>query len=229
MTESIENALSTCERALAAGEPLDLKGKGFWRAVGQVKRNPELIEEYADRIAEIDRVAFEAWAWKTFPIRLGDALLWAGTVIGLAVISTAYYVDAPWNGLLLLAGTGALLATTHGLAHLVVGRAMGIRFTHWFIGSLAQPQPGVKTDYATYLRTAPRKRAWMHASGALATKLTPFLMLGAAWGADVPSWAWWVLIVLGILMIVSDLALSITKGDWKKFRREMGVARSLEA
>ncbi len=160
---------------------------------------------------------------------LGDVLLWIGTIAGFGLVTAAYYVEAPWNGLLLLAGTGVLVTTLHGLAHLSVGRLAGMRFTHWFIGSPTRPQPGVKVDYATYLRCPPRRRAWMHASGALATKAMPFLLLGAAWGAGVPAWTWWALIALGAAMIATDAAWSVKRSDWKKFKREMRVAADLEA
>lgn len=226
--QDIERVLAECEEQLAGGGDLDIKSSGFWKAVGRVKRDPALIERFADRIGAIDRAAFERWAFRTFPMAVGDAILWLGTLAALAVIAAGYYVDEPWNALLLLAGTAGLLATTHGLGHLVVGRALGMRFTHWFIGDLRQPQPGVKTDYATYLRVAPRKRAWMHASGALVTKAIPFFLLGAAWGMAAPGWAWAVLIALGVLMIVTDVTLSTKQADWRKFRREMAIARELE-
>jgi hypothetical protein len=217
--------LSRCEELLEAGEPLDLKAEGFWRAVGKVKRDQSMVEEYADRIGSIDRLAFEAWVFRSFPIGFGEALLWLGTVAGLAVIAAGYYIDEPQNALLLLAGTGMLLLVTHGLGHLIVGRAVGIRFTRWFIGTLARPQPGVKTDYTSYLRVSARRRAWMHASGALVTKAVPFLMLGAAWGMEAPAWAWVALIVIGVLQIVTDLTLSVKQSDWKKYRREMAIAK----
>lgn len=224
----IETVLSTCEQKLAAGESINLGTEGFWRKVGQVKRDPALVERYAERIGQIDRQAFEAWALRSFPIRLGEALLWLGTVISLAIVAAAYYVDEPWNGLLLLAGTGGLLVTTHGLGHLIIGRLVGMRFTHWFIAELARPQPGVKTDYASYLRTPARRRAWMHASGALTTKAMPFLMLGAAAGMEAPFWSWIVLIGIGVVMIITDVTMSTKNSDWKKFNREMAIARQLD-
>jgi len=38
-----------------------------------------------------------------------------------------------------------------------------------------------------------------------------------------------VLIALGVLQIVTDLTLSTKSSDWKKFRRERGVARDIQA
>jgi hypothetical protein len=103
-----------------------------------------------------------------------------------------------------------------------------MRFTHWFIADLARPQPGVKTDYASYLRTPARRRAWMHASGALTTKAMPFLMLGAAAGMSAPLWSWIALIGIGVVTIITDITMSTKRSDWKKFNREMAIARHLE-
>lgn len=217
----IASVLDTCEARLERDGTVDLRATGFWRAVGTVKRDPDLVEPFADRIAAIDRAAFEQWALLTVPYRLGTILAVLATLAGLAVITAGYYVDAPWNGLLLLAGTGTLLVPTHGLGHLVVGARSGMRFTHWFVGTISMPQPGVKIDYATYLRTPARSRAWMHASGALVTKAIPLLMLGAAWGMDAPGWASVVLIATAAVTIATDVFWSTKSSDWKKYRREL--------
>ena len=88
--------------------------------------------------------------------------------------------------------------------------------------------PGLKTDYASYLRVAPTARAWMHASGALTTKVAPFLVLALAstYDVDAPGWAVAVLWVLGIGQIVTDVVFSTRRSDWKKVRRELAVARA---
>jgi hypothetical protein len=103
---------------------------------------------------------------------------------------------------------------------------MGMRFTHWFIGKISQPQPGVKVDYSTYLRTPASRRAWMHASGAITTKVTPFALIGAAVAADLPSWAVWGVPVVGVAAIVTDILWSTKHSDWMKFRREMEFAQT---
>jgi hypothetical protein len=65
----------------------------------------------------------------------------------------------------------------------------------------------------------------MHASGAIATKLAPFVAL-AFWPASVaPPWAAWGLVALDALEITTDALFSVRSGDWKKVRRELRVAR----
>ncbi len=220
----IENTLAAAEATMAEDGALDVKTLGFWRAVGAVKRDAAFVEEFADRIAVIDRRAFEQWALLTIPFMVGTVLAVLGTLGGLAVIASAYYVDDPLAALLLIAGTGVLMVALHGLGHVVVGRAAGMRFTHWFIGTIARPQPGVKVDYATYLRTPARDRARMHAAGAVVTKAVPFVMLGAAWGMGAPWWAWAALLLIGTGSIATDVLWSTKSSDWKKYAREMRYA-----
>ena len=56
----VEAILDDAERAVGAGAPL--APTGFWKAVTALKKNPALVEAYADRIARIDRAALKAWA-----------------------------------------------------------------------------------------------------------------------------------------------------------------------
>lgn len=216
----IEATLDAAELAVASGAPVG--PTGFWSAVAAVKREPALVEAYANRIARIDRAALKAWALVTVPLWLGNVVMIGGTMVGLAFVAWAYSLDGAVSGISFLVGFGIILVTTHGLAHLVVGGLLGMRFTHWFSASLRRPNPGVKVDYATYLRASPSARAWMHASGAIFTKIVPFALLGAAIAAEVPGWAVAVLILVGVVALVTDFLWSTKASDWKKFRREMG-------
>lgn len=221
----IERTLQACEAALDRPGKVDLAGLGFWKAVAAVKRDPLLVERYAQRIGRVDRDAFvRATRPLVFPAALGVVLEGAGTLAGIAILALTSALAAPWRELAYLVGAGALIGATHGLAHVVVGRAMGIGFTHWYSRPPTSPQPGFKTDYVTYLRAPARSRAWMHASGAIVSKIIPFLVaaLAAAGGAE--AWAVYVLLALGVFQLVTDVTLSTKASDWKKFRREMRLA-----
>jgi hypothetical protein len=221
----VEAILDAAEKAVSTGSPL--APTGFWKAVAAVKRDQALVEAHADRIARIDRASFKTWALVTVPLWLGNVLMIGGTLVGLALVARAYYLEGTGAGLVFLAGFGVVLVTTHGLGHLAVGSLMGMRFTHWFIGPLRPPlPPGVKLDYATYLRAPAVSRAWMHASGAIVTKTVPFVFLGAALAADLPAWVVWALVVIGLAQIGTDLFWSTKASDWKKFRREMSLAQT---
>ncbi|MDH3190157.1 MAG: hypothetical protein OEM39_05910 [Acidimicrobiia bacterium] len=197
---------------------------GFWKLVAQIKRQNDL-DPLIDQVAELDQRAFQQWAFFTVPLWLGTTVMVLGTMVGVLVVGLAYSAEGFVSGVWLVVGTGVLLVTTHGLAHLVVGAVGGIRFSSWFIGTIKMPQPGVKTDYSTYLRASPSSRAWMHASGAIATKSVPFLMLGAGVAADVPAWALIALVAIGVVTIVTDVLWSTSASDWKKFRREKAFAQ----
>jgi hypothetical protein len=220
---AIEEALARAESSVDGGG--GLAGTGFWAAVAEVKRQPELVERYAERIDAIDQRAHRSWAWLVIPLGLGTVLALIAVLVGLALVGYAYEVTGAGAVLLFLAGLGVLLAATHGLGHLVVGRVLGIRFHYWYVGEIVRPQPGVKLDYTTYLRADPLSRAWMHAAGAVVTKLIPFLLIPAAIAADLPVWVPWGLAGLGTAMIVTDVVWSAKASDWKKFRREMAYTR----
>jgi hypothetical protein len=221
----IDSALNAAEVQIAVGDAPQLRGTGFWPAVRAVKSEPGLIDQFSDRIGAIDRAAFNGWARLVVPIWIGTILAIVGVLVGGSIVSASAVVPQ-WNGIVFLAGTGVLIGTTHGLGHLVVGFIGGIRFYAWFIAA-GRPQPGVKTDYGTYLRATPRARAWMHASGAIVTKAVPFLLIPVATAiSSVPMWVTWALLALGVVQLLTDILWSTKSSDWAKFRREMVFHRA---
>ena len=224
--EDFREAFARIEAAVDRGES-DLASLGFWRLLREVKADPELSRRWADQAGRIDRRAFEARVSLRFPIWLGNLVLLMGTAFGAVAIVVALRVsDATAAGIGLIVAAVAWSVSLHDLAHWAVGRLVGIRFVCYFLGGPFPPRPGLKIDYATYLRTDPGSRAWMHASGALATKVAPFVALGFWWTSAAPGWAAWVVVIYGILQIVTDVLFSTKSSDWKKVKRERRVARS---
>jgi hypothetical protein len=221
----IEKVLARCERELGEGRAPDLGAAGFWRAVGSIKRRPNLIARFADRVAVIDREAFRRRVRLCVPAPAGIALLTLGSLFAIVVLWIAAAFQPPARELVVLVGTGALLVSTHDLAHFVVGSIAGIHFTEWFVDLPPKPQPGLKIDYASYLRATPLARAWMHASGAIVSKLVPFAVLPYAVSIGAGAWALVALAAIGLGSIVTDATLSVRASDWKRFRREMKLAR----
>ena len=220
----VERILVESERALATSRRPDLTALGFWRAVAAVKRSPDLVRRHADRIGAIDRESFQRQVRLRFPVAAGLVLDLLGVGVGKVLLWLAFFVPSPQRELAILAGMGAVLVGSHTLVHYVVGRLLGIRFSHWFFVPPLRPQPGFKTDYASYLRTPARARAWMHASGAIVSKLVPFLTIPVALAAGAQSWAIWVLIAIAFGQLVTDAVFSTRASDWKRFRREMRAA-----
>lgn len=221
----IESTLQAIESSFDADPAADVAGTGFWKAVGALKSDPELIEEFADRVAAIDQEAFRRWALLIMPLGIGTVVALIGVGIGALFVALAFGAETPADGIFLLLGMFVLFTALHSLAHLVVGRVLGIRFTSWFVGTIKRPQPGVKIDYSSYLRTAPTRRAWMHAAGAIMSKAVPFLLIPIAIAAEVPAWTIGVLIGFGLMTITTDALLSVKSGDWKKFKRELAYSK----
>jgi hypothetical protein len=67
----------------------------------------------------------------------------------------------------------------------------------------------------------------MHASGALMTKLMPFLVLAFYRQTNSPPWAAFIVLLIGWGQIGTDIFLSTKTSDWKKVRRELRVAKEL--
>jgi hypothetical protein len=222
--ESYPDAFARIERAVDAGRT-DLGSLGFWRLVDSIKADPTLSDHWADAAGRIDRKAFEAGVRVRVPVWLGNAALLTGTLAGAVAVALALgTTSSTVAGLALVFAGGAWSVTLHDLGHWLAGRLAGIRFHAYFLRGFP-PLPGLKTDYATYLRTTPAARAWMHASGAIATKLAPFVAL-AFWPAtEAPAWSAFALLGMGILEIVTDVVFSVRSSDWKRVRRELRIAR----
>ena len=218
-----EAELSRIRHAVDDGDT-DLGELGFWRLVDAVKRDPALAMRLAAEIGEIDAEAFRRRTAVRLPVWLGNAVLSGGLVLGAALLAWAAVSDDPGQAAVgLMAAGGVLSVSVHDLAHWAVGRLEGIRFSSYFF-SRPLLQPGLKTDYATYLRASPQGRARMHAAGAVATKVAPFVSL-AVWPAtDAPAWAALVVLGYGLVQIVTDVLWSTKKSDWKRYARERRIA-----
>ena len=236
--EEYQDAFARIEREVEEGRG-DLGALGFWRLVRQIKRDPALSHHWAEEVGRIDRAAFERWVRLRFPVWFGNAVLLVGSAVLVAFVPVAVALardaaspEPVLPGLMLSAAAVGLATTLHDPAHWLVGRLAGIRFDWYFLDGPFRIQPGIKLDYASYLRASPGARAWMHAAGAVASKVAPFAVFAAAYlphrtaNYDLfPPWAMWGTLGFGVLQIVTDLWWSTRKSDWKKVRRELRVAR----
>ncbi|MBI3647281.1 MAG: hypothetical protein HY240_00725 [Actinobacteria bacterium] len=224
--QELREAFARIEAAVDAGDR-DLRRLGFWRLVGVVKRDPELRERWAEQVGRIDAAAFRAGVKFRAPVWAGNLVLSAGVAAGALAVVAARVTGRPAVAGVALVAAGVIWSVaTHSLTHWAVGRAVGIRFTDYFIGGPLPPRPGLKTDYASYLRTDAGRRAVMHASGAIATKLSPFVALGFWPSTRAPWWSAALLLAVGVLQIVTDVVFSVRSSDWKKVKRERALARA---
>jgi hypothetical protein len=220
----IVQILDAAEDALAEGR--GVQGTGFWQAVNAARVDPTVAAEFGDRIAATDTKAFEEGVRLRVPAGLGTAVLAGGAGAGVVALLVASGIQSRFlRTLFFLGAFGLLELTTHSLAHLIVGRMMGMRFTHYFLGGPPPPRPGAKVDYSTYLKVPPARRALMHASGAVVTKAIPFALIPVGVRLDLPKWAIYLLVAVGILQVVTDVLFSTKTSDWKKVKRELQAAR----
>ena len=212
------------EAAVDAGAT-DLRALGFWRLLAKVKVDRALAAHWAEQAGRIDRKAFEQGVRLRFPVWLGNLVLLLGVVVAAVAVGVALATDSETlAGLALVFAALTWSVALHSTTHWLVGRMIGLRFVSYFVPALASP-PGLKIDYSTYLRASPEGRAWMHASGAIASKAASFVAL-AFWPATVaPAWAAWGLAGYGALLITTDVFISTKRSDWKRFRRELRIAR----
>ncbi|CCF85214.1 hypothetical protein NITHO_4670001 [Nitrolancea hollandica Lb] len=108
-----------------------------------------------------------------------------------------------------------------------MGRAFGIRFTSVFLGGKLLIEPGLKIDYESYLQVPPRRRAWMHASGAIKTTAVSILTFLVALAGGFPRWVKWILGANASVVMLTEIFFSTRYSDWKRFGREMRIAREL--
>jgi hypothetical protein len=220
--------LDAIEAAVEAGSN-DLSALGFWRLVAEVKGDRVLIDEHADQIGRIDTLAFHARVRGRVPVWAGNLVLVLGVAVGAGFVALAFASDTAWiKGLSLIVAAVIWSIGVHGPAHYVTGRILDMRFTDYFLGGPPPPRPGLKTNLGTYLKVDAASRAWFHASGAIATKLAPFLALAFWPGSGSPWWSAMILLLLGVGQILTDLTLSVKTSDWKRFLRERAVARAME-
>jgi hypothetical protein len=223
----VEEILARCEAALGQPGAVDLRSLEFWRAERAVERHPDWNVAYADRIGAIDRQAFERGVRNRLSFEQGIGALVLGTILGVRLVEAGARVSWYWRAPLLLGGTMLLLVSTHDLAHLLVGRLFGIRFVALYSAGVGRPQPGLKIDYASYLKASPLARALMHASGAIVTKLVPFVVLAVARRQGVARWVSALLAAIGLTQIATDVLFSTRFSDWKRVKRQLRLAHPL--
>jgi hypothetical protein len=224
--DDLRAALDRIEGAVDEGST-DLRSLGFWKIVASVKHDRVLISEHADQIGRIDTKAFRAGVRLRTPVWAGNLVLLAGIGLGVLAVVAAFVWSTPaWKGLALVAAGVIWAVAVHSPTHWLVGTMVGIGWTDYFLGGPPPPRPGLKSDYATYLRADPGSRAWMHASGAIATKVAPFVALAFWPSSGAPWWAAAGLVAIGAIQIFTDVAFSTKSSDWKKFSRERAIART---
>jgi hypothetical protein len=192
----IKSELDRIEEAVLKGNHSHVE-KDFWRIVTKIKKDAQLTHKFAEQIGRIDQALFRAKVPISVPLNVGHLVETAMTLFFIFIL---YHLISSgiYTGVALIVGTFAIMGTVHPLAHYIVGRIFGIKFTFYFPDGPALIEPTIKTDYASYLKAAPIKRAIMHAAGPVVSTFVIIVSLVVAAIIEAPSWTFRLL--LGFLV-----------------------------
>ncbi len=125
----------------------------------------------------------------------------------------------------------------HGIAHWVVGRLLGIRFSFYTLGGTGNPEGypaglrwvfehlpffGVQTDKPSMQKASPTAKAIMWSAGVTSSALVPTLGALCAWREGVPASK--PFLIFAVIWAIATLASNWTSrtGDYSKARRALG-------
>ncbi len=189
--------------------------KSFWKLVDEIKKGK--FKEHIDFVGRIDEKVYRKRTRIKVGISYGNSILLVLLIISIFLLTR--------GGYLFLLGALCIPWIVHPLAHYIVGKAYGIDFLFYFPNGPAKIEPTLKIDYATYLRASARKRAYMHASGVIATLSSAFLMVILSFLSKQNALIKFVLIAYFLILLITDLAFSPKFGDLKRYKREMRYVR----
>lgn len=158
-----------------------------------------------------------------------------GTVLSLLMIAVAVALPLVFKGSLLvevIVGLTSWLLLwffTHDIAHLAIGRLLGIRFSHYYIGisNLIKVMPlkpkykllfialGIKIDRSNS-KASKKAYAVMYLAGPIATMLSPFYIPILYLTYNYSMEAALLLLIISIINLVSDVVLSSKHGCVRK-------------
>lgn len=170
-------------------------------------------------------------------IAAGNALQLGGLAAAAFLLAAAKSMASSSTAFLAVLLAWVLLYfCCHAIAHWLVGRLLGIRFSFYTIGGTGNPEGwppglrwifehlpffGVQTEKSSMLAASPAAKAIMWSAGVTSSAAVPTLAAFWAWHADVPGAKWFLLFAL--IWAVSTLASNWTSrsGDYSKARRAL--------
>lgn len=125
---------------------------------------------------------------------------------------------------------------SHGIAHWLVGRAVGICFLFYTVGGTANPQGwppglrwifehlpffGVQTEKLSMQNASPAAKALMWSAGVTSSAVVPTLSVFVAWRSGVPWSGWFLLFAIGWSAGTLASNWKSQTGDYAKARRAL--------
>lgn len=207
MHEEIKDELARLENNYSQAAFLDI--------VKRIKKEKINDDELLEKIETISRNRFKGRVSFTPGVTSGNLLECALTITAIALL---FRVNSTW---VFYAVALVLMTTLHPLSHYLMGRLVGIRFTHYYLNGPARIEPTLRIDNFSYLKTPGKKRAVMHVSGVVGTAAAPLIVALFALNMG-ESGAAFNLFILFLLLIIFELLTSTKIGDLMKAKREYG-------
>jgi hypothetical protein len=176
--------------------------------------------------------------WATFPVGTGTTIQLVGVAggLGLVWLAAATHPGKAAGVALLIAGWLAIYLCSHAVAHVAVGRAVGIRFRAYGVRGTDHPEnypPGLRqlmsalpmwsalTDKASMRQAHRWAKAAMFAAGETSTSLCS--IAAAAWAAHAGVPGAHTVLTGSVLWAVSAsiTVTVIAKGDYAKALRAL--------
>jgi hypothetical protein len=171
-------------------------------------------------------------------IPAGNCLQAAGILAACLALCLAQSAQKPTLAVTAMVAAWVLLYFfAHGIAHWLVGRALGIRFLFYTVGGTGNPEAypsglrwifehlpffGVQTEKVSVENASPMARALMWSAGVTSSALVPTLSSFLAWRSHVPGSGPFLLfaIIWGLATLASNW--TSRTGDYSKARRALG-------
>ena len=163
----------------------------------------------------------------------GASLCSIGILFGLALLLAVPYAELLSVRILLsLASWFCLWFFSHDLAHHLVGKILGIRFSYYYIGRSAItklripvisevltkiPVLGIKIDSTSLTEVAPSRRTLMHASGAISSMILPWIVVFTVYTLE-PFWVGALFTLLTVGNMIFTFYFSSRVGDLYRAR-----------
>lgn len=227
MQESeIGEKLEKIKAGVDGGDFSVIKELGFYKIVSEIKKNRELGDKFASMIGDIDYKFFDSRIRFKIPFTIGTII-----ELGLAIISLILlYLGARAEpgiieALLFLLSALLMMTALHPISHAIAGKAFGIRFYFYFLDGPLLIEPTLKTDYASYVKAEPMKRAIFHLAGAInsiATTFFVFLVALLTKSADISviiTFLWFAFTAFSEIIPLIVVKLGIKKIIFADFRK----------
>lgn len=178
MQESeISEKLEKIKESVDKGDFNAIKELGFYKIVSEVKKSKELSNKFADIIGEIDYKFFDSRIKFKIPFSTGTAIELILALISLFVLYFAVKTEPGIaEAVLFLLSALLIMTALHPVSHAIAGKAFGIKMHFYFLNGPLLIEPTLKTDYGSYVKAEPMKRAIFHLAGAINSTVTTFFV-----------------------------------------------------